>query len=220
MSGMWQWAIPGLKGGYHLADANDFSGNSKTLTNNGGVTFGLGKFGNCAILGSSNTSKYFSRTDGLGIDLSGACGVSAWIYPQANPASGKDMRLVHWMSTTGTGRALVVGYKNNAGTYGIIVNAGGTDIFATCPLTLGKWHKLDVSINAGGNCYIYINGAIIGSGSRGSTSNATNKFLLGSETNLTSGYFWSGNIDEALMFSVHRTSQEIRRAYAFQRGML
>ncbi len=220
MTGMQPWAAPGLAAGYHLADANDFSGNSKTLTNNGSVAFGLGKFGNCAQFGSSNTSKYLSRSDGLGVDLRGAFGVSAWVYLQANPASGKESRVITWLPTTGAGRQFILAYRNTSGTYGILVHVCGTDIVCTYTMSLEKWYKIDVSVESGGSCYIYINGVLIGSGSRGTAEVGINATFIGCETNQTAGYFWSGNIDEVLFFNVHRTSQDIRRAYAFQRGML
>lgn len=47
---------------YKLEDVNDSKG-SKTLTNNNTVGFSAGLFNNAADYGSSNTNKYFSRTD-------------------------------------------------------------------------------------------------------------------------------------------------------------
>ena len=220
MTGMQPWAAPGMAAGYHLADENDFSGGSKTLTNNGSVAFGLGKFGNCAILGSSNSSKYLSRNDGLGVDLSGNCGFSAWVCLQANPGSGNELRIVDWRSTTGTGRYLPVGYKNSSGTYGININAGGTETFFAYTLTLEKWYKIDVTLASGGLCYLYINGALVGTGSRGTNSNATNRTTIGAENAVSANFFWFGNIDEVLFFNAHRSAGDIRRSYSFQKGML
>jgi hypothetical protein len=217
---MQPWAAPGIAAGYHLADANDFSGNSKTLTNNGSVAFGLGKFGDCAQFGSSNNSKYLSRADGLWVDLSGDHGISVWVKLAANPASTKRCRIVEWRSNTGSGRLHTLDYYNNSGTYQ----------WSWCPntqyaftfdgsLTLNRWTKIDISVS-GGYAYLYIDGVLIRTEARGTYSQAANKVVIGAEMDAVAGFFWFGDMDEYLFYSVHRSSQEIRRRYAFQRGMM
>lgn len=220
MTGMQPWAAPGIVAGYHLADANDFSGNSKTLTNNGSVTFGLGKLGDCAQFGSSNSSKYLSRADGLGVDLSGNHGISVWIRLSANPASTKQCRILDWRSNTGSGRWHTLDYYNNSGTYQLSWYPNTmTAVAFNFTISLNVWHKIDISVS-GSYAYLYFDGALIRTESRGTYSQATSKTTIGAEAAATAGFFWFGDIDEYIYYNVHRTSQDIRRAYAFQKGML
>jgi hypothetical protein len=215
-----QWPAVGVRALYHMADTNDSSGNSLTLTNNGSVTFGNGKFDNCAILGSANSSTYLSRTDGMGTDLSGDCGFSVWFYLQANPASTEQCRIIDWRSTTGTAVWVVVDYYNNNGTYQITWFPNTeTPLSFNCTLNLNTWYKMDVSFH-GTAVFLYLNGSLIKTDTRGTYTQAVNKTVIGAENSATAGFFFFGNIDEVIFFNIHRTDQEIKRKYLYQRGML
>ena len=71
-----------VKALYHLADLKDTSGEGHRLTNNNGVSFAAGKFGNAADQGSSNSTKYLSADTTLGIN-GGAITLAAWINPNS-----------------------------------------------------------------------------------------------------------------------------------------
>ena len=118
MTGMQHWANPGIKALYHLSDVNDSSGNSYTLTNNGTVTFALGKFGNCGVFAAS---KYLSIASTFGINpLTGAYSISAWVMPTAQPSSGGHFG-VFGIEKAGA-RGIHLFYYNNSGTYQVTVS--------------------------------------------------------------------------------------------------
>jgi hypothetical protein len=214
------WRQSGVVAGYHLEDVNDFSGNARDLSNNGSVTFNTTKYDNGAILGNSNSSKCLSRSDALGVDMSGDHGCSIWIHLQTNPSVGYQCRAIDWRSTSGTARWFIWDYKNNGGTYQIVWNPNTfSSIGFNYTLNLNTWYKLDISMS-GSNAYMYMNGVLIRTDTRGTYSNVSNCLVLGAELTRTAGYFWKGNLDEAIFFNRHRTESEIKRVYAIDVGLI
>ena len=208
------WPSPNILALWHLADVNDSSGNSRTLTNNNTVTFGTGKLGNCALFGAYNSNKNLSR-EAIGVDLSGNASVSGWFMVETAPTTGQSQVIFEWESTTGTARGVYLDYINESGTLKFMLSAGGTLTKYTITLPLNAWMKID--INIGAICYVYLNGVFLFSGSRGTTTTALNYFLI---SHSTAGYGLKGRADEVVLFTAARSAQDIRRRYAFERGML
>ncbi len=216
MSKFQHWPASNILALYHLADVNDASGNSHTLTNNGTVAFGAGKFGNCALLGSANSSKYLHHGDGLGEDLSGGASISVWFMIQTAPGTDNAQNIVRWGSTTGTAREFYFAYIDVSGTkYLRFYQSGGTTDF-TITLSTGVWYKVDIVLDS--TCLVFLNGNQIISVARSSAITFTNSIILGNSTGGSD--YMKGNIDEAVFFSAARTAAAIRRRYAFERGML
>jgi hypothetical protein len=214
------WPMPGLVAGYHLSDLNDFSGNTHTLVDHGTITYGLpAKFGNAAILGSGNTTKYFTHGDGLVVDLSGDCSVSGWFLLQTNPATTYAHRLIDWRSTTGTGRYLLIDYGynyNGASGYGFAVSVGSASS-TNLPYTmaLNTWANI-ILVKSGSSSYLYVNGTLVGTVSNGTASNSTNSMSIGCAVAGNAGYFWKGNIDEVVFFNIAQSSIWVRKYYRFR----
>ena len=59
--------------------------------------------------------------------------------------------------------------------------------------------------------------AYLFSGSRGTTTTALNYFSI---SHGTAGYGLKGKADEVVLFTAARSAQDIRRRYAFEKGML
>lgn len=214
-----RWPAPGILALYHLEDVNDSSGNSHTLTNGGTVTFGLGKFSTCALFGNANNSKYLYHGDDLGEDLSGEASVSFWFMVQTLPASAETQYIFRWGSTTGTARFLSLMLVNESGTQKIKLFASGTDIYYTITLVTGAWYKVDV--NCAATCELYLNGVLVASGARNINTTTNNSISIGAYWDGSSpSSYLKGNLDEAVFFSAARTAADIRRRYAFERGML
>ncbi len=215
-----RWPAPGILALYRLEDVNDSSGNSHTLTNGGTVTFGPGKFANCALFGNANSSKYLLHSDALGKDLGGEASISIWFLVQAQPASGQTQTIVRWASTQGTSRYINCTYMNDSGTKKIrIVCSGASDLINyTIDLTANVWYKLDVNIAA--TCEAFLNGKSIGTVSRGATTTSYDHVVIGAYYSTSASDFLKGNADEAVLFSVTRSAADIRRRYAFEKGML
>ena len=210
--GFIQWPSKNIKAIYHLNDVNDSSGNSLTLTNNNTVTFVNGKFGNCAEFGASNTNKYLSRS-AVGIDLGGNAAISFWTLIETAPNSGESQGFFWWASTTGTARVIYFIYSNISGTKKLILSAGGTETQYTITLDINKWMKFDVVI--GSTCYIYLNGAFLFSGSRGTGISSFNFLNLGYSY---SGNPFKGRLDEVILFNNTLTEKNITQRYIFEKG--
>src|ERR1035437_6003654 len=71
---------------YRLESTADAKG-SNTLTNNNTVAFNAAKFNNGGDQGASNTNKYLSRADALGLNGSNPFSRSYWIKLQTEIAS-------------------------------------------------------------------------------------------------------------------------------------
>lgn len=213
-----RWPAPGILALYHLEDVNDSSGNSHTLTNNGTVTFGAGKFGNCALLGSANSSKFLSHADAFAEDLSGTASVSAWIYIETLPASGESQFVWTWESTTGTARYIYMSYYNDSGTKKLRLNCSGNILDYSIDLSVNTWYKIDVNIDS--TCEIFLNGASVGTSARGTTTATHNLISIGAYNPASPNYYFKGNIDEVVFFNAARSVADIRRCYAFERGRL
>lgn len=67
-----------VKAIYHLEDTTDASGNGYDLIEHNDVVFALGKLGNAADGGATNTNKYLSIASNLGIN-GGPISISAWV---------------------------------------------------------------------------------------------------------------------------------------------
>lgn len=214
-----RWPAPGILALYHLEDVNDSSGNSHTLTNVGTVTFGPGKFANCALFGDANSSKYLLHSDALGEDLSGEASISIWFLVQTQPASGQTQTIVRWASTQGTARYFNCTYINDSGTKKISIVCANNVINYTIDLAANVWYKLDVNIAA--TCEAFLNGNSIGTVSRGTSTTTADLVVIGAYYFSTAtSDFLKGNADEAAFFSAVRTAADIRRRYAFEKGML
>lgn len=210
-------AMSGVLALYHLADVNDASGNSHTLTNTGTVTFGPGKLGDCALLGASNSTKYLSHDDGLGEDLSGPAAVSIWFRVLTAPGTDEVQTVFRWGSTTGTARFFLLFYADVSGTKKLrFLPSDATQLDYEVTLSIDRWYKLDINLDS--TCNIYLDGNLIISGSRGTTTTAVDRLVLGANTAFS--YMLKGDIDEAVFFNAVRSVANIRRRYAFERGLL
>jgi len=209
---------------YKLPDVNDSSGNNYTLTNNNTVAFVAGKFGNCANFGSSNTNKYLSVDSDCGINpASEAYSVILLVNLSTQPGSGVHFPIFHIEKNT-SGGICFLEYYNDGGTYKLRCRYGSNEnnypIIATKTLTNGIWYLIVVTSSAAGSGNLYTNGALIGSGSRGSTTGTGTFLHIGNGWPVTNWYYYSGLIDEFAYLKYELTASQIRRLYAFQKGIL
>lgn len=210
MSGMQPWAAPDIVAGYHLADANDFSGNSRTLTNNGSVAFGLGKFGNCAIFSGSNS---LSRADNAGLTLANDYTVLMWTQVTTAPTSGNYSFI--YQNRLNGGRYHQIAYYNDSGTLNVRIHNTGANTAIAATLTLNVWYHFAIR-NSSDVLELFLNGGFFGSAAKSTTNASATDFDLGGIT----GYFQKGKIDEVVVIPTAITNADIRRRYAFQKGML
>jgi len=214
------WPRPNLLAGYHLENVNDFSGNGHTLTNENSVTFTMGRFANCANFGNPNTNKgLFCSTD-LGISIpNSAWSTELWLNVLATPASGVYYCLLGWWSQAGTKGLMKIYYYNAAGVPTLQVWTNNTAARIAFPITfdIGKWYYIAVTQSSGGALALYVNGALVGTGTH-STETAT-------DARITLGYTHgvqpsSVMLDEVVWWSRQLSAIEIRRWFAWSKGLL
>jgi hypothetical protein len=174
--------LTGLLAFYNLSDLTDASGNGRTLTNNGGVTFSSGKIGNAATFNGSN---YLENNN---IDLSGAtqASFSLWLKTSSQTTGQKNM-FGRWggsiqpgseqflFTTFGNGQSLEVLLQLNGGNGNLNQFGGGP---SGPIINDNQWHNAIIVLNNSGLKLFWdgllftsreISNATIAGGSPGST---------------------------------------------------
>jgi len=146
---------------YKLDDLQDSSGNNRTLTNNGNVTFASGKIGNAAI---GNGSGYL-------------------ICPSlAQPQTA--MSISTWFKTTASGQIEFCGFSDNAGLgFALLMSSQGPATAFICSTQSPPWqidvngtwnndvwHHMTLTWN-GSVAKVYMNGSLGGSANISGTPN-------------------------------------------------
>ncbi len=213
------WPQTNLAALYHLENVNDSSGNSRTLTNNGTVTFTAAKFTNGANLGTTNTTKYLSTTNTLGVN-GGACTISIWVKMNTEIASATQV----FASQSNTSNKVLnrIFYDYNAGTRRVVFRRGkvGTsndDVSYTLTMGTTAYYNF-VYVYDATNVIGYVNGNPIGStaASGNGGSAVTDGFYVGATQD--GSLFASATIDEVAFYTVALSAQTIRKKYAEQAG--
>lgn len=218
------WPAPGILALYHLEDVNDSSGNSYTLTNNNTVGFAIGKFGNAADFGASNANKYLSINSDCGINPgSDAFTILGWICLNGQPGAGARFAICH-IEKNAAGGVCYLEYYNNSGTYLLGARYGSAQdnypLSATKTLAAGTWHLITITSSAAGAGKLFVDGAVVATGSRGSEAGASVFVNIGRGWPITGWNYFSGKVDEFAYLNYEMTAQQVRRLYAFQRGMI
>lgn len=201
----------GLGALYHLENVNDSSGNSRTLTNNGTVTFSTGKFNKGAVF--STTPNFLTGADSWGCTLSTtAYTIGFWLKLNGEIGSG-NCNLVFNISTDNV--YTFMSYEYNGGTRRLRFERnvqGSHDDNAYLNTTLGAtWHYVVMTWDTT-NIRGYLDGNLgvtlaSASGTAGSTTAASDiRCLTG------------GIIDEFFVFgTVAKSASWVRQQYAIGR---
>lgn len=118
-------------------NATDSSGNGKTLTNTGTVTYAAGKINNGAV-GTNTTGGYLSISDALGFT---AASTNTWAFWYKR-AGSIDGYIVDNITTAGDSKRLIV--YESSGTLRMFAN--GNEV-ATSSLTSGTWYFIEIKKN-------------------------------------------------------------------------
>jgi hypothetical protein len=206
------WPQPGMVAGYHLSDVNDFSGNGYTLTNGGTVTFGIGRFNNCAQLGSTNSTKTLTRGDTCGINIANAFTWSTWVMIQTAPAEAEIQFIMNIRQTAPTDLWTSTYYTMASGVLKLVAAFGAAYANYTVTLPLNVWHHIVVVSQTGaGTISLYLNGAMVASIAKGVVAGGDSHMGLGGYAGPS--LCMKGNIDESAIFSSEKTAQWVRNQY-------
>lgn len=202
-------SLEGYYKGESGALTTDSSSKGRTLTNNGTVASSSGVFGGAFDFGASNTTKYMSITNNMGID-GGNISLSIWAKLTTSPG---DYSLIAQQSDNTD----VLNYitLNSTSVLFHRLKQNVADQSASYTFTLPSTTYTHIVMTYDGtNIRGYVNSSLVAgptaaSGS-GSGTNA-NGFSIGS--NVLGQTKFSGLIDDAAIFSRVLTQEEISKLY-------
>lgn len=192
---------------------------SRTLTNNGTVADGTGKYGGAADGGSSNSTKSLTyTTDNYGLTSSAAFSIGCWGNVTTAPATNETQTIMSLSTGTSTNAyTAYMGYRDSSSTKQVYVTSygehGATDTYTyNTTLTPGTWYFFVVTDN-GTTIKLYLNGSEIISQPR--DSNTFNWGLVGLSLLARGGdFYWKGLVDDSFVFKDVLTPTEITNIYA------
>lgn len=189
------------------------SKNSNTLTNNGGVAEGTGKWGGGADFGSSNTSKSVS----VGINLGANWGVGFWVKQAAERTSGQVQGIGITVSNSVYPENLLV-YDNSGGTFRIGIGQHVPGAYLNFAYTnlgsgIGTTHNHIVWTRTGTVTDVYLNGVLTATRTYSTAGGSANYVILGRSA-FDGGSWWlSGSIDDAPLFNRGLTAADALKMY-------
>lgn len=198
---------------YKLEDISDETANNHDLTNNGTVTFGAAVFNNGGDLGESNSSKWLSIADNLGVAGNGDACIAGWVKLKTEIGSGTYILFQH-LSNSGADRYLEINYEYNAGTRRISVNASESNTIVH-NLTMGTSDFYHIAINrsSANAVELFINGVSIGTDTGGTSGGGnTNYFSMGRHATVSTGHA-SVIYDDVAVFNRVLLAKEIESIY-------
>jgi hypothetical protein len=169
---------------YKLDNTNDSSGNNRTLTNNGNVTFASGKIGNAAVFDGSN---YLQANN---VTLGGRSEFTVSFWFNNSDISGQVDLLGQWTGNQDNAFFYVLTpHQDNTRIVTATVGSGSSDEFsgfAPYNLSDGTWRHTVFTLDPSGGS-LYLDGQLLISG------NNTIQSL-----NATNAPFYIGRVEEAI----------------------
>lgn len=207
-------SLSNLKSYYRLengAFTTDSGASGKTLTNNGTVAEGTGKYGVGADFGASNSSKYFTSSDSSYLPT-GDFTYSLW-FKTAMTGTG------HWVICDNNSGGAGITFRMNSNTNiqaRIMLNGGAVGDLNITSLTAfndNAWHHV-VFTRTGSAMVLYLDNAVIGSGNSTGNPNfsAAKNLYFGAYFNGSQDFF-SGLIDDVAILDVGITADVVDLLY-------
>lgn len=200
---------PNLQAYWKLEDETDSSPNARTLTNHGTTLFVPGKYANCADLGASNGSKWFSTSNNVGVAGGGPVAISLWVKLQSEITTS-IYELFRLNMNVSADRLFLFDYEYNGGSQRLALDYSNGPGKAYYSVTMGtnRWFHMVGQCNPGAVLDLYVNGVLVASGTTGTeTGGAVNSFGLGASP--AGGAYSSVLIDDVGVFNRLLTQAEI-----------
>lgn len=203
---------------YHLNDVNDDSGNARTLSNIGSITFGADDIlGNASSAMESDTSKSLYSADAFFDPGDIAFSIGGWFKADdwtpaseeclfAQAESGSDLVYEICVQTNGN---IEFSGTNTASSY-------DTTITVTDPkFTNSEWHHFVWQFDATNDTLnAYIDGELAGTGTLAALRNSTtNTFRIGARFGTFTNFFL-GDVSNFFASQLALTADDIRKIYA------
>ena len=201
----------GLQAFYKLNDESDSSGNNRTLTNNGNVSFASGKIGNAAVFDGSAKEQLVIADTTIGNFGSSDFTITGWFNPN---------------SINGTTCVLGEHDGANAGTWGVFLFNGGIsfyglnipefgyeDFVGGGSVNTSEWQHF-VAKREGSTFKMILNGSVVGSQTvDGTTGDLNLTVSIGSDLNGSSNSAYDGQIDAVGIWNRALSDSEVAALY-------
>jgi hypothetical protein len=200
-----------LQAFYKLSDLSDSSGNNRTLTNNGNVSFASGKIGNAGVFDGTNS--FTTPVPQPSEEMS----ISAWIY--LNDSNGYNYVVDSVTGNNWNGGGL--GLNIEHGTVKSYVFYGDTmeNLSTSSPdsLNAGEWyHLVGTHVAATGTGKLFINGSLVATQTFSNTSpfggDRSCPISIGSNSDGVFGLF-NGSIDAVGIWNRALSDAEVAELY-------
>jgi hypothetical protein len=195
----------------------DSSGNSRTLTNGGGMQAEPVLFarGNGSVYSSALTSTFNLST--TAITINNSFSISVWVRPTDLTANTQRYVISHGTAST-TNNLLFIAFNNIVSTTNTLIRFGftGNDLDTTAvniSTYLNKWTHIVVTFNwvTGGTRNIYVNGILSATNTSASTPTFGNNFRIGYSALTTNGFI--GYIDDVRVYNKVLTAADVSILY-------
>lgn len=210
---------------YKLEDTADSKG-SATLTNNGSVSFGAGKFSNGANLGTSNSSKYLSAAGLTSAGKETAITISMWVKMNTELSDGQTKWLCYLAEVVANYIAFEIRYARSGSTYSVYANrrkegvANEPTSNVNGALGTSSWHHLVLTYD-GTTLKVYVDagtpGTAAASGNGSGAGSEQAEFRLGKSRNIDNVYV-DAQYDDVAVWSRALTATEIKLLFKENRG--
>ena len=148
----------------------------------------------------------------IGTDLTGQIGnqgsLLAWVYLAAEPSVIGHFFSVVNQSQVGNNFDIQIETDNSTKFY-----AGNATAIYSQPLATGQWYFLAATLNSSGQANLYCDGQLVATASGGGHSVSGNPVSIG-ESQVFTGRFFDGRIDEVAVYNVALTPAQIAALYA------
>ena len=192
----------GLQAFYKLSDTSDSSGNNRTLTNNGNVSFASGKLGNAAQTGDGS---YLTLPSNAFDNVQGDFTVTAFIKIGEQSID----KWSTWFFCNFDDELCEMGFENRQ----LRCNFFGPNEYSGIEETANEWFFASVTASAQtGTLKIYRNGVLVASTTSGSREERSlNVGIIGG--NSWSGGYFDGQIDAVGIWNRALSDAEVAELY-------
>ena len=194
---------------YKLDNTNDSSGNNRTLTNNGNVSFASGKIGNAAVFDGSGQFSIPSLDYQTGSDIS----VSGWFKKNSTDNSGTGILTCYYYGGGANGPFTL--WDEGSALHYMFVNSEGNvlDNVVTTSLEADVWYNMLFTYNQStSELKGYLNGSVVlNEQVSGLMSKNAATFEIGSGEN--GNFMFNGSIDAVGIWNRALSEQEVAALY-------
>jgi hypothetical protein len=199
-----------LQAFYKLSDTSDSSGNNRTLTNNGNVSFASGKIGNAAVFDGTNW------LENSGITFANPFSIGFWIKGQSDQGTvgifGNWGEFGEQIAIVSQGNELNVSLRFSDGGFVPFFSGWGGSVSGPNP-TDGAWHHVIITYD-GTNGKVMFDGAQIASEILGNISTNVVPITIGKIQMTSYGFVpFNGQIDAVGIWNRALSDAEVAELY-------